>query len=137
MSRHYITDTLRQKIAKRANFCCEYCLIPEIFLATVFHIEHIRSIKHDGKTTLENLAFACPHCNQNKGTNIATFISDDSDELIRLFNPRKDLWLEHFQVMDGEILPKTIIAEGTIRILDFNQLERLILRQALIEAGVY
>ena len=133
----YIPENLRQQVAKRANYCCEYCLFPEVFLATIFHIEHIRSLKHGGKTILINLAYACPHCNQNKGSNIATFLSGDSDQLIRLFNPRKDVWTQHFEVVNGEILPLTSIAEGTIRILDMNQVDRLILRKALIDAGVY
>ena len=136
MSR-YVSDNLRQKVAKRAKFCCEYCLVPEFFLATIFHIEHIRSIKHGGKTLFENLAYACPHCNQNKGSDIATFLSDNSEQLVRFFNPRKDIWHDHFHINNGKILPKSEIAEATIRILDINQIERIIFRQALIAAGVY
>ncbi len=137
MSRQYISENLRQKVAERSSFRCEYCLVPEAFLATIFHIEHIRSIKHGGKATFENFAFACPHCNQNKGSNITTFLSDKSEQLVRFYNPRKDKWSEHFTNFNGEILPKSAIGEATIRILDINQIERLIFRQALIVAGVY
>ncbi|MBL7813901.1 MAG: HNH endonuclease [Saprospiraceae bacterium] len=137
MSRHHISNDLRQKVVKRANFCCEYCLVPEAFLATVFHIEHIRSIKHGGKTLLNNLAYACPHCNQNKGSDVATFLNDESDELIRFFNPRIDVWHEHFEINEGEIVPKTNLAKVTIRILNINQIDRIIFRKALMDAGVY
>ena len=132
-----ISKVLRQLVARRAAFRCEYCLVPEAFLATIFHIDHIRSLKHGGETVFENLAFACPHCNQNKGSDIATFLDADNERTVRFFNPRKDIWQNHFAIEKGEILPKTTIAEATIRILDVNQAERLIFRQALISAGFY
>ncbi len=47
-------------------------------------------------------AFACAHCNGAKGPNAAGFDSE-TDELVRLFNPRKDVWHEHF-VWDGAVL---------------------------------
>lgn len=130
-----ISGKLRQQIAKNANFKCEYCLTPEFFLATTFHIDHIKSIKHGGKTLLQNLAYACPHCNQNKGSDIASYT--DEDELVRLFNPRKDVWSEHFEVIKSGILsPLSSIGEVTINTLSFNQLERVIFRKSLIEIGV-
>jgi len=130
-----ISEKLRQQIAKNANFKCEYCLTPEFFLATTFHIDHIRSIKHGGKTLLQNLAYACPHCNQNKGSDIASYT--DEDELVRLFNPRKDVWSEHFEVITSGILsPLSSIGEVTLSTLSFNQLERVIFRKSLIEIGV-
>jgi len=132
-----IPDSLRRQVAKRARHRCEYCLVPERFLATVFHIDHIRSIKHDGATELENLAYACPHCNQNKGSNVATFLDEESELTVRIFNPRKDNWASHFEMANGEILPKTAIGAATVRLLEMNQPDRLIFRQALAEAGHY
>jgi hypothetical protein len=76
-------------------------------------------------------------CNQNKGSDIATFIDEETDQLVRFFNPRKDDWHEHFQVNDGEILPLSSIGRATIRILGLNQTERIILRKMLIEIGFY
>jgi hypothetical protein len=132
-----ISELIRRQVAERAECRCEYCLMPEKFLATVFHIDHIRSRKHGGKTILINLAYACPHCNQNKGSDIATFLDDTNELTIRFFNPRKDRWQEHFEVNYGEILSKTPIGEATIKILDFNQPERIMLRQVLIDIGEY
>jgi HNH endonuclease len=132
-----IPEKLRQQVAQRARFCCEYCRIPEAFLATFFHIDHVRSRKHGGKTDADNLAYACPHCNQNKGSDIATFTSDNADDLIRFYNPRSDHWHEHFETEAGEIIPKTPIGIATAKILDFNQPERLILRQALARIQQY
>jgi hypothetical protein len=130
-----ISEKLRQQVAKNADYRCEYCLTPEFFLATTFHIDHIRSIKHGGKTISENLAYACPHYNQNKGSDIASYT--DEDELVRLFNPRKDSWNEHFEIIkSGVITPISSIGEVTVNILSFNQIERIIFRKSLIEIGV-
>jgi hypothetical protein len=133
----YIPTSLRLKIAQRAHYCCEYCLVPESFLATIFHVEHIRSLKHGGKSILSNLAYACPHCNQNKGSDVGTFANEEDDFLVRFFNPRKDKWYEHFEINRGLIIPNTLIGKATISILDFNQPDRLIFRQALWDAGFY
>ena len=132
-----ISDIIRRQVAERAECRCEYCLMPEQFLATAFHIDHIRSRKHGGKTILINLAYACPHCNQNKGSDIATFLDEQNEQTVRFFNPRKDNWHDHFDINYGEILPKTDIGKATINILDFNQPEKIMLRQALIDIGQY
>jgi hypothetical protein len=136
MSRR-IPNHLRLIVADRAGYRCEYCHVPELFLATTFHIDHIRSQKHGGKTNLDNLSFCCPHCNQNKGSDIATYRDDETDDLIRLFNPRKDVWGEHFIIKDGLISPASKIGEATIRILQFNLPERVLLRAELRRAGYY
>jgi hypothetical protein len=133
----HVTDDLRQEMAINANFRCEYCLIPEFFLASTFHVDHIRSRKHGGKTLFLNLAYTCPHCNQHKGTDVATFIDDENDETVRLFNPRKDHWQDHFYIDEGEILPKTPIGNATVKILQLNQVDRVILRKELVAIGIY
>lgn len=40
MSRN-IPKHLRLLVAERAAYRCEYCRIPELFLATNFHVDHI------------------------------------------------------------------------------------------------
>lgn len=132
-----IPDSLRKQVAERAGYRCEYCLVSERFLATIFHIDHIRSIKHGGATAPGNLAYTCPHCNQNKGSNVATFLDEEGELTVRIFNPRKDDWVNHFEVVNGRILPKTVIGKATVTLLEMNQPDRLIFRQALAETGYY
>ena len=133
----YISEKIRKEVLQRAKKRCEYCLVLEVFLATTFHIEHIRSVKHGGSNDISNLAYACPHCNQNKGSDIATFVDDNSDEIIRLFNPRLDIWKEHFEHFEGQIIGISQIGTATSRLLDFNQVERIILRKELFYANLY
>ena len=54
MSR-YIPDSLKKQVIERANYCCEYCLQPDLFAYIAHQIDHIISIKHGviyAKTTI-------------------------------------------------------------------------------------
>lgn len=136
MSR-YISEILRNQVADRADNICEYCLIS--IEETYFggEIDHIVGIKHSGETILENLALACQPCNRNKGSDLGSN-SVATNILTRFYNPRIDIWTEHFQVNeDAEILPLTEIGEVTIRIFKFNDFERILERQGLIELGLW
>ncbi len=66
MSR-YIPQEIRVHVAERASFRCEYCLLPDFAGSFPFEVDHVIAIKHGGKSILENLAYACPRCNRNKG----------------------------------------------------------------------
>jgi hypothetical protein len=60
-------------------------------------VEHIRPVAHGGTDDLLNLALACRSCNGFKHT--ATTARDPlTRRLVRLFNPRTDVWDEHFAV---------------------------------------
>ena len=133
----YIPEKVRKQVAERANYRCEYCLMPERFLATFFHVDHIRSVKHGGNADMTNLAYACPHCNQYKGSDIGTFADEENEMIVRFYNPRRDRWMEHFEVVLGEIIPRTAIGRATITILNINQPERLLLRRELLLIGQY
>lgn len=86
---------------------------------------------------MENLAFCCPICNSNKGTNLGTIL-DNEDIVVRLFHPRKQNWFDHFDVSDnGIILPKSDIGNATIKLLALNEPDRIMERIDLIKAGVY
>jgi hypothetical protein len=132
----YISVKTRQLVAQRADFRCEYCLIHEKNTFFGCEIDHIVSKKHGGTNDLENLAYACLFCNRHKGTDVGS-IHPTTGELIRFFNPRKDLWEKHFQLKDVTIEPLTDIGEITVRLFALNNQERLLERDALISAGVY
>ena len=62
---------------------------------TIFEIDHILPRSLGGLTESDNLARACGGCNVFKG--VFTEAPDpDGGEVVRLFNPRTDLWREHF-----------------------------------------
>ena len=136
MSR-YINENLRAEVERRANEICEYCRIAIEDTYFGGEIDHIISLKHRGKTEAANLALACQPCNRNKGSDIGSIIKN-SNNFIRFFNPRTDVWQEHFSVnADAEIEPLTEIGEVTALILGFNESKRIAERQGLIEIGRY
>ena len=127
---------MRQIVASRANFVCEYCLIAEEDAYFRFQIEHIISRKHGGSSELENLALACVFCNRYKGSDIAT-LKPETDELIRFYNPRVERWREHFR-LDGVVIePLSAVGEATVRILQMNHDEQILERQVLSRRGRY
>ena len=132
----HIPNALRLFVAHRSSFRCEYCRIPDLGFAFPFQVDHIRSLKHNGVTILSNLAYCCPDCNRYKGTDLGSYL-DDETTLVRFFNPRKDVWEEHFTNEDGAIHPKTPEGKVTATIFQFNTPQRIIYRQALIESGLY
>jgi len=128
-------SNLRRTAAKRAEFRCEYCHIPSVDSFYGFQTDHIISRKHGGATTLDNLAFACPDCNRNKGTDLGTYLKN-SDEFVRFFNPRADKWSAHFEILpSGEIIGKTDIGTATIKIFQMNHPDRIIERALLWKLG--
>jgi len=64
-------------------------------------------------------------------------ILEENSPLIPLFNPRKDVWFEHFKVDSGEILPQTLVGAATAKLLIFNDPDNIIECRELIEAGNY
>lgn len=133
----YVSKLVRRFVIERAGNRCEYCRIPQAITNYEFHIEHIIGLQHGGSSLPDNLAWCCSFCNWKKGPNIATML-DNADEIIPLFHPRTQYWLEHFQVEnDGIILPKTKVGQATSKLLEFNLPERIEIRAVLIQAGFY
>jgi HNH endonuclease len=110
----YIPEKLRETVAKRANFRCEYCQMPQLNLQLKHEPDHILPRKHDGETTLGNLAFACFSCNRNKGSDISSY-DRETGNLTPFFNPRTQIWTEHFLFQDAEIIPLTAEARVTTK----------------------
>jgi hypothetical protein len=129
----YVGVDLRQLVASRAGFICEYCLIHQDDTYFSCQVDHIISEKHGGITAAENLAYACAFCNRAKGSDIGSLST--AGEFTRFFNPRTDRWTEHFDFIGVHIQPKSPIGQATTRILDFNAPERLMERSALVQLG--
>lgn len=131
-----ISETLRRNVAQRAAHCCEYCRLPEQFTSLPFQLDHIIAEKHEGDTAFDNLAYACLHCNVFKGPNIAGR-DYQTNETVRLFDPRNDHWDEHFE-WDGPVLKgRTVIGRATVAVLRINLAYRVALRASLIEEGLF
>src|SRR5205823_1262876 len=91
-----VSESLRQQITERAGNCCEYCHLPTTGQVGRFPIDHVMPRSLGGATDLANLALACPHCNAHKWAHATALDAVTNDE-VPLFNPRTQLWSDHFQ----------------------------------------
>ncbi len=132
----YVSVELRQIVIQRAQGRCEYCRYPEAFAFLTFEIEHIVAEKHGGETASANLAWACPHCNRFKGTDLGS-LDPETGQLTPFFNPRTQEWHKHFNLQDARILPLTPEGRVTVAVLRFNLPERLQERRQLLDANAY
>jgi len=132
----YISVDLRRLVYERAQGCCEYCLLPELAGFSVHQYDHIIAQKHGGTTSPKNLALACPFCNRRKGSDIAA-IDSATGKLVRLFDPRRNIWAAHFQLVDAQIVPLTRIGRATTHLLQFNLPTRIEERALLMKTGLF
>ncbi len=101
-----------------------------------FQIDHIIARKHGGPSSEDNLAFACFYCNTHKGPNVAA-IDPMSGEVVRLFHPRKDLWVEHFFWEGAVLRAHTPIGRATIGVLRINDPEYVAVRESLLAEDAF
>jgi hypothetical protein len=116
-------------VRSRAGGCCEYCLIHEDDVFEAREADHIIAERHGGQTTPDNLAYACWDCNRREGPNLSS-VDPETGEVVRLFDPRRDPWSEHFHLNAFRIVPLTSTGRATAVLLHLNSLERLAVRAA-------
>jgi 5-methylcytosine-specific restriction endonuclease McrA len=136
MTSSLIPAELRRLVIERASGHCEYCLIYQDVSIYSHEVDHIIALKHGGQTRADNLALSCLSCNRYKGSDLAT-IDPINDEIVPLFNPRRQVWDEHFLLNDARIEGITQIGQATSRLLKLNAPNRLLERQVLINQRRY
>ena len=130
-----VTAALRQLVFGRAGGKCEYCLLPQSASAFPHEPDHIVPLQHDGQTTADNLALACPYCNRFKGTDLGS-LDPETNQLVPFYNPRRQSWTEHFRREGAWMVPLTAEGRVTVAILQLNHPDRVLERQRLLEAGL-
>lgn len=100
MPRPYISAEVDRRVRDVARQRCGYCLSPQHLVMARLEIEHIVPLARDGNNTEANLWLACPICNRYKGDKVMA-----RDPLtgasVSLFNPREQVWTEHFRWIDN------------------------------------
>ena len=129
-----MTKDLARRVRRRARYRCEYCRLPQSASPFRHQVDHIIADQHEGGDEPSNLALACVHCNLRKGPNIAGR-DPVTGELIRLYDPRRDRWREHFAWQGAVLIGLTAIGRTTIQVLAINDLDVIEAREALIEEG--
>jgi hypothetical protein len=101
-----------------------------------FQIDHVIARQHGGPSTSENLALCCGRCNLHKGPNLAG-IDSLTGQLVRLFDPRQDVWLDHFNWQGVILTGITPVGRATIVVLKMNDVLDQAIRFDLQDRGLF
>lgn len=122
-------------VHERAKFRCEYCQTAQRVIGQAMHVEHIDP---NGSDELDNLCLSCSSCNLSKAS--VTSAPDPNTGIVTpLFNPRAQIWSEHFQWEQNGLLVDGLTPTGhaTAARLKMN-IPRIIEARAIwVRAGVH
>ncbi len=124
----HIPARLRQLILHRSGERCEYCHLSQAGQEATFHIDHVTPVAVGGQTVADNLALACVSCSLRKGAR-QTALDPNTKREVPLFNPRNDVWSEHFQWRGVRLVGLTATGRATIKALALNRSLILAIRQ--------
>ncbi|HKB00827.1 MAG TPA: HNH endonuclease signature motif containing protein [Gemmataceae bacterium] len=136
MSRTYIPVELRERVRAVARYRCGYCLTAEEVVGTPMEVDHLVPETLGGPTEEDNLWLACTLCNDHKGNRISG-ADPLSGDVVRLFDPRHQVWTEHFRWTEvgDEIVGLTPTGRATVAVLQLNREIRVIARGLWVDAG--
>lgn len=136
MSKTYIPKDLRARVAEQARYRCGYCLTQEMVVGVPMDVDHIIPEVLNGPTEEENLWLACSLCNSHKGDRV-TAVDPATSEVVRLFDPRRQRWGEHFAWADGGalIVGLTAVGRATVVALNMNRAPLVRSRRLWMSAG--
>jgi hypothetical protein len=130
-----IPRAIDRAVRARAQDRCEYCRAAQLASKLRFWIDHVIASQHLGPTTLDNLALSCQFCNRHKGPNLVG-IDPLTQAYVSLFNPRADVWDQHFELYGIEITGRSATGRATVQVLAMNHPLQLIVRRALLREGL-
>lgn len=128
-------NTLKRLVHERANGCCEYCQTSQENSGQTMQIDHIDP---DGANVLDNLCLACWNCNNHKHSAVQA-IDPQTGEVVELFNPRTQVWTEHFEWIDSStrIHGLTSVGRATVTRLKMNRPAIVVARQRWADGGYH
>jgi hypothetical protein len=138
MTSAFVSKKLRERVGKQSRHRCGYCLSTEQVLGLSMEIDHLIPQALGGPTIEENLWLACPACNGFKGHRISA-LDPQSGQTARLFNPREEIWAEHFAWVDAgsRIDGRTAVGRATIKALRLNRPLLVMARRTWVKAGLH
>jgi hypothetical protein len=123
-----ISSTLRNLVIRRADNRCEYCKLSQMGQEATFHIDHVIPVTANGPTEAENLALACVSCSLHKSAK--QVVKDPlTAKAVKIFNPRQQLWENHFRWEEVQIVGLTDQGRATIAALRMNRPVILAIRE--------
>jgi hypothetical protein len=123
-----VPPSLHAEVVLRAGNRCEYCRLAQLGQEAAFHIDHVVPRAAGGPTVADNLALACVSCSLRKWAK-QTAPDPESREEVPLFNPRAQVWAEHFRWAGERVVPLTPTGRATVAALALNRPLILAIRQ--------
>ena len=126
----------REKLVSATQNRCGYCHTQQAVSGIPLTLEHIIPKSKGGETTEDNLWLSCRLCNEQKGI-LIEFSDPKTDSITPLYNPRTQMWSEHFAWNDDgtKIIGRTPVGRATIDALNLNDSIRIQSRALWVEAG--
>jgi hypothetical protein len=108
-------------VEKRARKRCDYCQAPQQVCGYRFPIEHIGPVAEGGSDAPSNRALGCASCNRAKSDK-RTGVDPQTGKEVALFNPRRQVWQDHFRWADDRetLIGLTATGRATVATLDMN-----------------
>ncbi len=131
-----LSDPIRQLVRDRAGNRCEYCLGHQDYIMGRLQIDHFYPTVKGGTDDLDNLCLACELCNQSKWKQTEA-IDPETQAIVPLFNPRRQVWSEHFEWVDNGTKIAGLSPEGraTVVALKLNNSLAVRVRWNWVQAG--
>ena len=131
-----VLEPVRQRVRQAFKDRCAYCLSSQSYSNAKLEIEHIIPKFCNGSDDESNLCLSCRLCNSYKSTQTQA-VDPTSKLVVSLFNPRAQLWHEHFQwSRDGvRVIGKTDIGRATVEALQLNNEIAINVRRNWVSVG--
>jgi 5-methylcytosine-specific restriction endonuclease McrA len=136
MQRPKISQKIKDKIRLLADNRCGYCLCRQEYVWDILEIDHIFPLAKGGKVSEENLWLICSSCNGAKYNKTEAFDSI-TENTVPIFNPRTQIWHEHFSWSKNgtKIIGKTAVGRATITAVNLNRERFIKTRKHWVSAG--
>ena len=123
-----ISTSLRTMVVERAGECCEYCGLSQLGQEAAFQVDHVVPRSAGGRTIADNLALAWVSCSLRKWAKQSA-VDPDTGTAEFLFNPRTQVWSEHFRWDRQHLIPLTPTGRATVSALAMNRTLILAIRE--------
>lgn len=131
-----VPESVRRRVCYAFRSRCAYCLSSQNYSNAKLEIEHIIPKACGGNDNDLNLCLSCRLCNSHKSIQIEA-VDPLSQTVVSLFNPRVQIWHEHFQwSRDGvRVIGKTDIGRATVEALQLNNETSVNVRRNWVSVG--
>ena len=129
---------LRHRVEQRAHGLCEYCRSYSEYTGHDFTVDHILPESLGGATAFDNLCWCCFWCNNFKQARTKA-LDTRSGRLVLLFNPRTDIWSDHFRWSRDEtrVVGRSPVGRATIEALRLNRPVLVRARRVWVRHGLH